>query len=431
MHCFQRGRFIGFTFVVCSLLAGGIFPSARSWEPAAAVPLGERSAEAAVPSLRELAAARGLRIGAAINSATVLTDATYADTLRREFDMAVSENAMKWGPIHPDPDTFATVDPDAQVAFAEANGMAFRGHTLAWHNQNPPWLVAGPFTREQRIEQLRSHIAAVVGRYKGRVAQWDVVNEAFDGLVGTRDPWSVDIGFPEYLDIAFTAAHEADPAAKLFYNDYAIETPGPRFEYVVDLVAGMQARGVPIHGVGLQAHQGARACTEACANAALVNMVRLNEMGLEVAITELDVAIQLPVDEAELADQASVYRSLLQACLLAPNCHTFVLWGFTDNFSWIPSFRPGFGAALPFDEAYQPKPAYFALAETLADPPTGPACSNFATQAGAQVAFDSGTLGAPLLDPDGDGLACETLSGAVTPSTISNTPPVVVPVFTG
>ena len=127
--------------------------------------------------------------------------------------------------------------------------------------------------------------------------------------------------------------------------------------------------------------------------------------------------------------RASGARSLLEACLLAPNCHTFVLWGFTDDFSWIPSFRPGFGAALPFDEAYQPKPGHFAMAETLADPPSGPACSTFTQQAAAQAVFDSGVLGAPLLDPDGDGVACETLPvAAPSPTT---TVPTVVPNCTG
>ncbi len=386
-----------------------------------------RPATAAPPTLRELAAARGIRIGAAISSAATLGDPTYAQVLSSEFDIAVSENQMKWGLIHPAPATYDYVDPDAQVAFAQAHGMAFRGHNLAWHNQNPAWLLAGPFTRDERIQQLRDHIHTVVGHYAGQLSEWDVVNEAFDGLADpAHDPWSSQIGFPDYLDVAFTAAHEADPSAKLFYNDYLIEAPGPRFDQVLALVAGLKARGVPIHGVGFQAHQGARPCDASCANDALTNMLRLHALGLEVAITELDVAVQLPATPAKLDEQASVYRALLQACLLAPNCHTFVMWGFTDTYSWIPALRPGYGAALPFDEQYQPKPAYAAMADTLANPPGPPSCAAYRTQPEAQAAFASGILGAPLLDPDGNGVACESLP---VPTTVPV--PSVVPAFTG
>jgi len=375
-----------------------------------------RADAAPAPGLRDLAAPRGLRIGAAFADDHVLLDPSYATTLAREFDMGVSENHMKWQFIHPAPTTYDFKGADAQVAFAEAHGMAYRGHNLAWSRQNPAWLVTGPFTRDERIQQLRDHIAAVVGHYAGRVAQWDVVNEAFDGLADPfHDPWSVSIGFPEYLDIAFTAAHAADPAAKLFYNDYNLEAPNPKFDQVIDLVAGMKARGVPIDGIGFESHLNARSCDTKCTNGTLKNMVRAHALGLEVAITELDVSVQLPATPQKLEQQASVYRSVLEACLLAPNCHTFMTWGFTDKYSWIPSFVPGYGAALPFDEQYQPKPAYAAMAATLSTPPVAPSCTAFPDRAAAQKAFDSGVLGAPLLDPDGDGIACANLPAVAAP----------------
>jgi endo-1,4-beta-xylanase len=380
-----------------------------------------RAGAAPAPGLRDLAAPLGLRIGSAIADDQVLLDPTYAATLARELDMGVSENHMKWQFVHPAPTTYDFNGADAQVAFAEAHGMAYRGHNLAWSRQNPPWLT-GPFTRDQRIQQLRDHITTVVGHYAGRVAQWDVVNEAFDGLQDpAHDPWAATIGFPEYLDIAFRTAHTADPAAKLFYNDYNLESANPKFDQVVDLVAGMKARGVPIDGIGFESHLGARSCNASCTNATLKNMLRAHALGLEVAITELDVALPLPATPQALEQQASVYRSMLEACLLAPNCHTFMTWGFTDKYSWIPSFIPGYGAALPFDEDYQPKPAYAAMVATLTSPPKAPSCDVYPDRAAAQKAFASGVLGAPLLDPDGNGVACETVSYPVASTTAPTT----------
>jgi len=378
-------------------------------------------------TLRQLASARGVRIGATIDDTTALNEPAYAALFAREFDIGVSENAMKWGPIHPAPTTFNYEHGDAQVAFAGSHGSAFRGHNLAWHNQNPDWLLAGPFTRDERIQQLQDHIREVVGHYKGRVAQWDVVNEAFDGLADpAHDPWSAEIGFPDYLDIAFRAAHEADPAARLFYNDYWLESPNSKFDKVIELVSGLRARGVPIHGVGFQTHQWSHPCTDVCANEVLGNMLRLQAMGLEVAITEMDVAIELPVTPEKLDEQASVYRSVLQACLLAPNCHTFVMWGFTDKYSWIPATYHRYGAALPFDEQYRPKPAYAAILATLANPPAAPSCASFVTQGEAQAAFKAPVLGAPLLDSDGNGRACEQLP-ANTPVPVPSPAPAPAP----
>lgn len=396
------------------------------------------AAATSTPPLRELAASRGLRVGAAIKDAATLGTPAYADTLAREYSMGVSENAMKWGLVHPAQNTYDFADADAQVAFAEAHGMSMRGHNLAWWNQNPAWLTGGTFSHDQLVQILDDHINTVVGHYRGRIAEWDVVNEAvaLDGSV-QANPWSNGIGYPAYIDQAFRTARAADPAAELFYNDYAIEQPGPRFDAVYALVAGLVQRGVPIDGVGFQAHLGANTCDSSCVNGMLSNMLALHRLGLQVSITELDVSVVLPPAPASLAEQASMYAGVLKACLLAPNCHSFVTWGFTDAHSWIPSTLPGRGAALPFDEHYQPKPAYDALAATLADPPAAPTCEQFA-QAAAQAALTRNTVdGAPLLDADGDGIACNE-SAVATSGTSSPPSPkpsavatVAVPRFTG
>ncbi|MEZ5142480.1 MAG: endo-1,4-beta-xylanase [Acidimicrobiales bacterium] len=422
------------TVVVAAALVAGGTATGTAAASTAAAGVAAGSAGSA-PTLRELAARRGLLVGTAVDSAATLGgDPTYAAVLAREHGAGVSENAMKWGPIHPRPGVYEFADADAQVAFLEANGMAVRGHNLAWWNQNPAWLDDGTWTRDQLIEVLREHIFTVVGRYQGRVAQWDVVNEAIGtDLQPWPNVWQRVIGFPDYLDLAFRFAHEADPAAKLYYNDFLLEAPSPRFDAVLGLVQGMQARGVPIDGIGMQAHLGQETCAAACTNRLLTNMVRVAGLGLDVAVTELDVALPLPASPQALADQASVYQSVLQACLLAPTCHTFVTWGFTDRYSWIPGYRPGFGAALPFDEEYRAKPAYDALVATLLSPPVAPSCAGFATRAEAQGAFDAGVLGAPLLDPDGDGIACEDLPApAAAPGVpVGSASVPLTPAFTG
>jgi endo-1,4-beta-xylanase len=401
------------------------------------VPVTPGPVAAASPTLRDLAAARGMVMGSAVHDATTLAEPAYAETLAAQFGGGVSENHMKWGLIHPAPDTYDFTVADAEVAYLEAQGMAVRGHTLAWWNQNPAWLEDGTWTRDELIAVLRDHIHTVVGRYAGRIGEWDVVNEAI-GLDGQPWPnvWARGIGFPDYLDLAFAFAHEADPSATLVYNDFLLEAPGPRFDAVLSLLTGMRARGVPVDGVGFQAHLGTEGCGDACINRTLANMVRADAAGLSVSITELDVAVPLPATPDRLTDQASVYRAVLAACLLAPNCDTFFLWGFTDAYSWIPSQRPGFGAALPFDAQYRPKPAYDALVATLQSPPVPPSCAAFADQGAARRAFDAGVLGAPLLDADGDGLVCEELAAsAVEPAPVAvgarpGDPP-LRPAFTG
>jgi len=266
--------------------------------------------------------------------------------------MLTPENDMKWNMIHPQPGVYDLAAADLDVAFAQHHGMAVRGHNLAWGYGNPAWLTTVPFTRDELINILHDHIATVVGHYRGRVAQWDVVNE---GLMGGF--WRDHIG-PDYIDMAFRWAHEADPGAKLFYNDSGAEGLGAASDAVYNLVRVLKQRGVPIDGVGLESHFDLNPLPLADIAA---NMRRINALGLETAITELDVRVRVPASAPDLARQGAIYNGLLATCLAAPKCKTFVSWGFTDKVSWIPSAFPGYGAALPFDQNYNPKPAYFGL----------------------------------------------------------------------
>jgi endo-1,4-beta-xylanase len=318
------------------------------------------------PALCELGDKHGLYVGAAVAPGPLGCEAAYASALSHEFNMLTTENAMKFGPIHPQPNRYAFQDADEIVTFAAQHDMRVRGHTLIWHNQLPAWVPDRDWTRDELLNVMQEHIATVVGRYKGRVQVWDVVNEAIADRTGSlrSTVWEKHIG-PEYLDLAFQWAHEADPEALLFYNDYGAEGMNRKSEKVYELVQGMLDRDVPIHGVGLQMH--IKATQPPNWGRVRENMQRINALGLEVHITELDVRIPGEITKSKLAAQAEVYRDALETCLSAPRCTAFVIWGFTDRHSWVPGFFEGWGAALPFDEIYQPKPAYDALAETLAE----------------------------------------------------------------
>ncbi len=421
----RHGWRIALSLAVLAVLA---FAPTSAAAPSAGATVADRPG----PGMRDLAEARGIRFGTAVGSEQ-LADPAYTSVLASEFDLIVSENHMKWGPIHPGPTTYNFAEADAEVAFAEAHGMAVRGHNLAWYSQNPTWLTSGTWTPSEADALLRGHIDSVAGHYAGRLAQWDVVNEgvAANGS-GRSYLWSQLLGYPGYIDTAFHQAHQADPAAALYYNDFGIERPGRKFDGVLALVRAMQTRNVPIDGVGFQSHLSLQHCTARCTNDFLRNMLAIDALGLDVAVTELDVAIPEPTTPAKLADQATVYRAVLAACLLAPNCHTFVMWGISDAYSWIPAFRPGSGAALPLDEQYRAKPAWTAMHDLLTTPPTAPSCADHVTRADAQAALEAGGEGAPLLDPDGDGIACPdlpisapspTTTTAPTTTTVTAPPP--------
>jgi endo-1,4-beta-xylanase len=321
------------------------------------------------PSLRELAAARDLYIGAAVAARPLGCEPAYVSLLGREFNAVTTENALKFGPVHPEKDRYDFRAADAIVEFAASSGqgathdLMMRGHTLVWHQQQPAWIMETEWTRDELIEVLREHITTVVGRYRGRVAVWDVVNEAVTDSGALRDTvWLRTIG-PEYMDMAFQWAHAADPDALLFYNDYGAEGLNRKSDAVYELVQGLLERGVPVHGVGLQAHLALPSRPNY--DNVRANIQRLGDLGLQVHVTELDVRIKDEPTEADLDRQAQMYAELLKVCLSEQSCTAFVLWGFTDRHSWIPAFRPGWGSALIFDESYQPKPAYEAMREVL------------------------------------------------------------------
>jgi endo-1,4-beta-xylanase len=314
--------------------------------------------------LRASADVRGVYIGSAVAVTPFRNEQIYQDTLRREFNIMVAENAFKWDSVHPARDTYNFSDTDALVDFAQANHMKMRGHTLVWHNQIPAWLTGGGFSRDEVIAILKDHISTLVGRYKGRVWAWDVVNEAIDDSthqLRTSSFWYQSIG-PDYVKMAFELAHEADPDALLYYNDYSIEGLNPKSDAVYNMLKDLKNQGEPIDGVGWQTHvvNGFRIQPQHQTNA-----MRFASIGLDISITEMDVRINLPDSPAAQQQQALAYSDVINLCLNQPNCKALVMWGFTDKYSWIPGAVPGWGDALIYDSNYQAKPAYFSLQTVL------------------------------------------------------------------
>jgi endo-1,4-beta-xylanase len=319
--------------------------------------------------LRAAADKRGKLIGFAMATRVGADAEQYRKVAAREFNCLVAENAMKFGPVCPKGrGVYDFNNVDAIMAFAQANNMKVRGHALVWHQQQPGWLSEDEWTKQEMADILHEHIATMVSRYKGKVYAWDVVNEAISDSNDVNDVYRKDnyldaLG-PEYIDMAFRWAREADPQAKLFYNDYGADFGGVKFEKMYQMVAGMKKRGVPIDGVGLQMHINLSAQGKGEELAKVIR--RLGELGLQVQITEMDVALDLPADKAALEKQAKIYGEITAVAMREKACTALLLWGFTDKHSWIPWFtKDKQGAALIFDEEYRPKPAYEAMKEIV------------------------------------------------------------------
>jgi endo-1,4-beta-xylanase len=311
-----------------------------------------------------------LNIGTCVGAAFIQNDQTYINTLKREFNTVVCENDMKAGALQPAQGAFNFTNADKLVAFARQNNMKIRGHTLVWHNQNPNWLSKGSWTRATLLAAMKAHINGVLNHFKGQIIEWDVVNEAFDdNNAGARRSsfWQNTIG-NDFIDSAFTYAHQADPAALLFYNDYATCTVNAKSTAIYNMIKTLQTNGIPIHGIGFQSHQQTSDSSSSLLANMKVNFDRFAALGLKISITELDVRMPMPSDQSKLNAQAKVYRMIIQAALATPACRTFMMWGFTDKFSWIPAQFPGEGAACIYDENYQPKSAYAALLDVLKNP---------------------------------------------------------------
>lgn len=313
------------------------------------------------PTLLQAAEKRNMLVGAAIEP-QYLDEPQYAKILKEQFNFITPENRMKWGFIHPKKDQYDFSKADKVVDFALNNKMKVRGHTLVWHIENPDWLTTQTWTKEQALAILENHIKTVVGHYKGKVYAWDVVNEVLDAFTLRETLWYKAIG-PEYIEKAFIWAHEADPDAKLFINDFFIEEKGVKSDLLYKYVKELLDKKVPLDGVGFQFHID----MENPMDMARINenVKRFTDLGLEVHFTEVDIRITgLPTDEL-LQKQAKMYSDLMNLALNYEKVNAFTMWGVTDKHSWVPVTYPEAGAAHIYDNEYNPKPAYKALVEAL------------------------------------------------------------------
>lgn len=282
-------------------------------------------------------------LGAAISLEPARKDDAYRDAFLRTFSSLTPENAMKWSIVHPAPGRWEFGEADALVDMAQRTGRRVRGHPLVWDQQLPAWAGQGD------VEQnLREHVRKLAAHYRGRVDQWDVVNEPLedDGTM-TPNPFQKAMG-ERWIDVAFEEARKADPEAGLFLNEIGAEQ-GRKFKALIRLARRLKARGVPIDGIGLQGHTDSvdyprRKTFDAALKA-------IDRLGLKAEITELDVEGAEP----------EAFAAAAEACAAASNCTGVTVWGVTDRWSWLGEKA----APLPFDARGEPKPALAALTRPL------------------------------------------------------------------
>ncbi|KRE06352.1 hypothetical protein ASE63_24305 [Bosea sp. Root381] len=331
---------------------------------ALAAAAGLASAAALGPAL---AAPAPIPFGSAAQIETFRADPRYRQALLTYCDVIVPMNDLKWEAIRHDRSRFDFSGADELVGFAERNGKALRGHALLWGEALPPW-AREMSTRAEAERELVEHIETVVDRYKGRIATWDVVNEVikFDPLEGgpMRDTiWQRLLG-PEHVEIAFRTAARVDPKARLVLNDFNFEEGWPgtaeRRRVALDICRRLKDKGIPVHGIGMQAHLYAENSLDIDGLQAF--MVEIGKLGLDVEITELDVIDwKLPAD-AGTRDRAaaSLVGSFLNAIVSVRRPKAIVTWGLSDRYSWIHDTFPRKDKAkarpLPLDADFKPKP---------------------------------------------------------------------------
>ncbi|MEU5259474.1 endo-1,4-beta-xylanase [Amycolatopsis sp. NPDC021455] len=347
--------------VATSELPDGVHPNATGYDKMAAVwynalrsvpgsignPRPAAVETLAAATLGSAAAAKGKTFAAAVANGH-LGESAYTTTLDREFTGVTPENEMKWDATEPSRGSFRFGGGDAIVSHAQSHGQKVRGHTLVWHSQLPGW-VSGIGSGSDLLAAMRNHINGVAGHYRGKIAYWDVVNEAFNED-GTRraSVFQQRIG-NSYIEEAFRAARAADGSAKLCYNDYNTDNQNAKSNGIYNMVRDFKARGVPIDCVGFQAHLSAGQNLSTLQ----ANLQRFAALGVDVNITELDVG-------GSGSAQANTYGQVVRACLAVSRCTSITTWGVTDKYSWRSGSTP-----LLFDGNYNKKQAYTAVLQAF------------------------------------------------------------------
>jgi endo-1,4-beta-xylanase len=277
-------------------------------------------------------------------------------TVTPEFELYMDQ-------VESAPGVFDLAKPDAMARFARDNGLDLRGHVLVWGLQLPAWVTspATPWTRASLLAVMQQWIATMVGHYAGQIHEWDVVNEPLNDD-GTLKPniWEQVIG-PDYIQQALIAAHQADPSALLFINEYSTEWVWPKSNALYQLAQNLLAQGVPLNGIGFQLHSDTR--WPVPYQDLKTNMARFAALGLRTNVTELDVGTShfVGTEPQKQAAQAQIYSDAANACQQSPSCWSFTTWGFTDKYTWLGTAEE----PLPFDLSYAPKPAWAAITAAL------------------------------------------------------------------
>lgn len=320
-------------------------------------------------SLRNLADAnsRKIKIGSAVAIARLFTDEQYKNLALGQFNMVTPENSMKPEFIHPEANVYVFEEADLLVDAALKNNMTVHGHVLVYDKFTPDWMTNSPIEQRQKI--MTSHIENVVSHFKGKVAEWDVINEPLsnknalykNGGTGLEPNIWLEAMGEKYIDLAFSTAHEADPSAKLYLNAYGLENDGTHWDAVLSLIKRLKQRGVPIDGVGFEAH--------VYGDGDYINpdqlkkhMEILAKLGLSTRISEIDITGDDP------KEQINQYVAALDICLESPNCTSYTTWGITDLYgSTTRSDRYPlvYGTSLLWDKNMKAKPAYAALQNRL------------------------------------------------------------------
>jgi endo-1,4-beta-xylanase len=325
------------------------------------------------PPLKVLAAARGVDFGnyAALK---LLDEPAYLSILNTQYAFVSVDGELNWtfndGALRPSSSQFDYSNPDKVFAFAEAHKFPVQAHHLVWGEEKwlPAWLKDGNYSKDQLLDLIHQHIDQVAGHYKGRVREWSVVNEPFtrgQHIFGLRDWWADHIGDQSYIDQSFIWAHQADPNAKLILNDFYVEGMNQYSDAMYAYVKDAKARGVPIDGVGMQMHIGgdvAPSKTEV-----IKSMQRFADLGLDIYVTEFDVNMNFVQGsyKERMDKEAQIYKDMVGACVESKVCHSFAELGITDKDSWYNELGMKDSQALPFDQYYRPKPAFYAIRDAF------------------------------------------------------------------
>ncbi len=356
--------------LIAAMAFGAIKFTNKNTDPYVSEPLPELP----VPPLKELAENKGIQIGS-FASLKYLRERPYSEILASEFEYAIIDGEPNWHfedfTLRPSRDTFDFSHMDQVFDFADQNDMPVRVQHLLWGDEKwlPDWLKQGNFSREELLNIIEEHINTVGNKYKGRVREYTVVNEAFSRELktgGNKDWWGDRLG-TEYIDKAFITARQADPNAILILNDFGNETEGEISNLMYDYIKDAKARGIPIDGLGMQMHiSGISAPSK---EDVVNNMRRFSELGVKIYVTEFDVNMHDVVgsDDEKLQKQAEIYSDMMSACIEAGAevCPNFGFLGLIDRQSWYQGIGINDAMPLMFHDDYTPKPAFYSVRSAL------------------------------------------------------------------